>query len=137
MSGDQHYRMESLAVPESLEDLHVLLEQVGSEHPEVSAADLMMFETAVVEIAGNVIEHGRPEGRVSFIFELTVLPDRLECLLTDTSAQPVPDLDDRTMPQSDQDEDGRGLALAQMALDRIDCEHVDGVNRWTLVRNRH
>lgn len=137
MNGDQRYRLESLAVPESLEDLHVLLEQVGREHPEVAPADLMMFETAVVEIAGNVIEHGRPEGRVSFIFELAVLPDRLECLLTDTSARPVPDLDDRTMPQSDEDEDGRGIALAQMALDRIDLEHVDGVNRWTLVRNRH
>lgn len=68
---------------------------------------------------------------------MTVRQDRLECLLTDTSAQPVPDLAGRAMPQSEEDEDGRGLALAHAVLDRIDCEQLDGVNRWTLVRNRH
>src|SRR5688500_19350846 len=31
-----------------------------------------MMETAVIEIAGNLVEHGRPPGRVRYRFTLTV-----------------------------------------------------------------
>lgn len=136
MSGEHRYRMEQLAVPDSLSELHALLERIGTEHPGVAAADLVLFETAVIEIAGNVIEHGRPAGRVSFAFELSVLEDRLECLLTDTSEQPVPVLDGRAMPPDPDSEGGRGLALAEAVLDTMECRHVHGVNHWTLIRNR-
>jgi serine/threonine-protein kinase RsbW len=60
VTGD--YLLEGLAVPESLNLLHDLLERVGREHPDLDAGDLMMFETAVIEVAGNVVEHGRPPG---------------------------------------------------------------------------
>ena len=76
MSGD--YLLEGLAVPESLNLLHDLLEEVGQEHPELAPSDLMMFETAVIEVAGNVVEHGQPPGRVRWSFRLSVLEDRLE-----------------------------------------------------------
>lgn len=129
--------MARLAVPDSLEELHSLLEQVGRDHPDLAQADLMMFETAVIEIAGNVIEHGQPAGKVAFTFAFTVWPDRLECLLDDSSSSLVPALDDNVLPESDLAESGRGLALANAALDVMECERIDGINHWKLIRLRH
>jgi len=39
------------------------------------------------------------------------------------------------MPDTDS-ENGRGLALARVALDDLEYERVDGHNEWTMVRRR-
>ncbi|WP_052437035.1 ATP-binding protein [Georgenia sp. SUBG003] len=94
----------------------------------------MMFETAVIEVAGNVVEHGRPEGRVVYRFRLAVLPDRVVARLEagqevdgDPGAPGLPD------PLAEQ---GRGLALTRAVLDEFSYERLDGTNVWHLVRYR-
>jgi serine/threonine-protein kinase RsbW len=132
MAGE--YRIDGLAVPESLELLHELLERVAREHPEVSPADLMMFETAVIEIAGNVVEHGEPAGQVSYGFCIEVLPDRLHGCLSDSG-----DAVSRSVPGSmpdEWDENGRGLALAGSVVDELSYSRVDGENHWRMTRLR-
>ncbi|MFC4616818.1 hypothetical protein ACFO3K_18975 [Cellulomonas algicola] len=63
MTGEpREYVLEGFAVPEELSHVSDLLELAGAEHPEVDPTDLMLFETAVVEIANNVVEHGKPHG---------------------------------------------------------------------------
>jgi hypothetical protein len=47
----------------------------------------MMFETAVIEVAGNVVEHRRPPGHVTWAFRLSVLGDRLEARLSDSGEE--------------------------------------------------
>jgi hypothetical protein len=47
----------------------------------VPTADLTPFETAVVEVAGNVVGHGVPCGMYS-TFAFSVLPDRIEVVLS-------------------------------------------------------
>jgi serine/threonine-protein kinase RsbW len=133
MTGE--YSLEGLAVPETLDRLHALLEQVGQDHPALPADTLMMFETAVIEIAGNVVKHGRPQGKVLYTFRLRVLPDRMESMLCD-SGDAVAELPESgAMPDALQ-EQGRGLMLAEAALDELRYERVDGRNRWTMVRYR-
>lgn len=139
MSGD--YTLRGLSVPESLDQLHDLLQQVAGEHESVEATDLMLFETAVIEIAGNVVEHGRPHGNVAWTFDLAVLPDRLAAVLSDDGQ--AYDLDEEqmadgrwAMPEDTFAEDGRGLALASVALDELDYQRTGGINSWTMVRLR-
>jgi serine/threonine-protein kinase RsbW len=134
MTGE--YLLEGLAVPESLNLLHDLLERVGSEHPEIDSGDLMLFETAVIEVAGNVVEHGRPHGRVSWTFHLAVLPDRLEARLSDSGEEYPGGTWGTSMPQDPMQEDGRGLALATAVLDALDYDRTGGVNHWTMLRRR-
>jgi serine/threonine-protein kinase RsbW len=132
MAGE--YRLDGVAVPDVLEELHALLERVGREHADIPAEDLMLFETAVIEIAGNVVEHGRPPGEVPYAFELTVHPDRIEALLSDTGqAADLPE--DPGMP-SELAEEGRGLALADLALDELTYQRQAGENRWHMTRRR-
>jgi len=131
MTGD--YVLEGLAVPQTLDALHDLLERVGTEHPEVDASDLMLFETAVIEVAGNVVEHGRPPGEVRWTFRLEVLPDRLEARLSDGGQEYPGGTWGTEMPDA-MDEDGRGLALATAVLDSLAYERTDEANHWTMVR---
>lgn len=131
MAGE--YLLEGLAVPESLSDLHDLLERVASDHPDVDPGDLMMFETAVIEVAGNVVEHGRPQGKVLYTFRLQVLPDRVEARLREASEAVAPDVVGAAMPDP-LAEEGRGLALSRAMLDELRYERVDDENVWTLVR---
>jgi serine/threonine-protein kinase RsbW len=130
MAGD--YTVHGLAGPESLGLLHELLERVAADHPEVSPDDLMLLETAVIEIAGNVVEHGRPPGEVRYVFELAVRRDRLEATLSD-SGEAVRDPVGGAMPD-DSAETGRGLPLARAALDELTYVRGDDGNRWRMVK---
>src|SRR4051812_6301141 len=114
MSGD--YLLDGLAVPESLNLLHDLLEQVGQDHPELTPSDLMLFETAVIEVAGNVVEHGQPSGQVRWSFRLAVREDCLEARLSDSGEEYPGGAWGTDMPDA-MEEDGRGLALATAVLD--------------------
>lgn len=134
MTGD--YLLEGLAVPESLNLLHDLLDRVGREHPEIDSADLMLFETAVIEVAGNVVEHGRPQGSVAWTFRLEVLEDRLEARLSDRGEEYPGGTWGTTMPADPMQEDGRGLALATAVLDDLSYERRDDANHWRMVRER-
>ena len=82
MAGD--YALQGFAVPEGVEDLHSLLERAGAEHPDLEPSDLMLFETAVIEIANNVVEHGVPPGQVRWRFALDVLAGELRATLSDS-----------------------------------------------------
>jgi serine/threonine-protein kinase RsbW len=135
--GAGEYALDGLAVPETLSLLHDLLEQVGRDHPGVAAEDLSMFETAVIEIAGNVVEHGLPRGEVTYGFRLVVRPDRLEATLWD-SGGPVPEAERRVTGElpGEWSEQGRGLVLAGTVLDDLGYQRVAGGNRWQMTRLR-
>jgi serine/threonine-protein kinase RsbW len=134
MTGD--YVLEGLAVPESLDLLHDLLERVGAEHHDLDASDLMLFETAVIEVAGNVVAHGRPPGGVAWRFRLSVLPDRLEATLSDSGEEYPGGTWGTTMPEDPLQETGRGLPLATAVLDHLAYRRDREANHWTMLRHR-
>ena len=131
MAGEYH--LDGLAVPESLELLHDLLDEVRRDRPDLDPDALSMFETAIVEIHGNVIEHGRPEGNVLYDFTLHVQEDRLVGVLWD-DGQGAPDLSEVDSLPDEVSESGRGLWLARATLSDLAFDRVDGRNRWTLTR---
>lgn len=136
MAGDRGYVLDGLAVPESIDELHGLLAQAGEENPDVAPTDLMMFETAVIEIAANVVEHGRPAGEVTYHFRLHVLDDRLEACLSDSGDEPC-DMPVTAALPDEMAERGRGLALAEAALDQLVYQRCEERNTWRMVRLRN
>ncbi|HWJ81156.1 MAG TPA: ATP-binding protein [Nocardioides sp.] len=133
MTGEPtHYELGGFAIPEGLEDLHDLLNRVSAEHSAIDPMAFMLFETAVTEIANNVIEHGRPEGKVRWQFAIDVTERRLEATLSDSGEVFTGSLD-ADMPDV-LAEGGRGLALARSMLDELTYERIEGVNVWHLAR---
>jgi serine/threonine-protein kinase RsbW len=135
MTGDE-YLLEGLAVPESLNLLHDLLDQVSREHPDINSADLMLFETAVIEVAGNVVEHGRPAGRVAWSFRIEIRPDQLEASLSDSGEEYPGGTWGTQMPTDPMQENGRGLALATAVLDSLSYDRRGEANHWRMTRRR-
>ena len=133
MAGE--YRLRGLALPESLDLLHTLLVRVRADYPEIDEVDLSKFETAIVEIHGNVIEHGSPRGRVVYAFELRVHDDRLVGILADTGSA-VPDLSEFDQLPDEMAESGRGLWLAKATLDELEYIRAGGRNTWKMTRLR-
>jgi len=135
-SEGSRYSVQGQAAPECFDELHALLERVSENHPEVGREDLDMLETAVIEIAGNVVEHGRPPGQVSYSFFLEVTDTALESVLIESGTEVPPDLDEPRPAPDDMSETGRGLLLAGAVLDELRYERRDGQNTWTMVRGR-
>lgn len=131
MNGES-YSLRGLAVPEGLASLHELLARAAREHPSLPPTDVMMLETAVMEIAGNVIRHGKPSGAVNWTFILEVGPP-LRATLAD-SGEEYAEIWTGDMPD-EMAESGRGLALADAALDQLVYERRGIINVWTMTRD--
>lgn len=130
--GDNEYVLEGFAVPEQLDAVHSLLAQAAGEHPELDPTDVMLFETAIIEIANNVVEYGRPEGEVRWKFIIRVRDDEIEAVLDDTGQTFTP-VQGKEMPGEDA-EGGRGLPIAEALLDKIEFERSGDTNHWRMVR---
>ena len=133
------------AHPESLDRVHELLARLWTDD-DMPAVDRMQFETAVAEVAANIVEHAADGRDVTLVLRVSRWPDRVEARFEDDGAEAHVDLDAASMPESgDPDdldavlalaEDGRGLALARAAVDELVYEREGSTNRWFLVRRR-
>jgi serine/threonine-protein kinase RsbW len=123
------------ATPEILDLVHAMIAHLWTGH-DVTERQQARFETSVIEILGNVVEHATAgaapgDGR-RFDIVLDVGPDDVVARLGDNGIPVEIDLSQATMPD-ELAEDGRGLALATAALDRLAYHHVGGRNVWDLV----
>ncbi|HEY0950129.1 ATP-binding protein [Nocardioides sp.] len=123
------------ATPEMMQMVHAVLEQLWSNHEDVAMADRIRFETAVIEILGNIVEHayrlepGESERR--FDVSLSATEAALVASFGDDGMPVSIDLSDVTMPDEDA-ESGRGLALAMAAVDELSYDRASGRNHWRL-----
>jgi serine/threonine-protein kinase RsbW len=124
--------------PESIDLVQNAFETWWTSLGDDSLETRFSFETAIVEIAANVIEHSRRSeadlGR-RFTLELSATDDRLTAVFHDNGMPSEIDLSAVSMADLE-DEDGRGLALALLSLESLDYRHEDGRNVWTLVCRR-
>lgn len=120
------------ACPECLEHIHQLMARLWQQEPSVGELDRMLFCTAVIEVANNIVEHGSGGGSTKLSLALQANPRQLTATFVDDGAQADVDLDGASLPD-DSSDSGRGLFLARAAADELSYERKAGVNRWILV----
>ena len=135
---DHHLTFDVPAVAESLDEVQdrfgVWWESLGIDDVRLRFS----LETALAEVAANIVEHTRRRDQVTgrrYAVELCATDDELVAVLTDNGRPADVDLSAVTMADVDE-ESGRGLALAIAALDRLEHEHTGGHNVWTLACSR-
>jgi len=129
------------ATPAMLDLVHSVLEKLWEQHDDVGAEDRIRFETAVIEVLGNIVEHAYAldaapaDALRRFDVSLSATPEELVARFGDNGVPMAIDLSEVAMPGEDA-ESGRGLALAVAALDDLSYERVDGRNLWRLTCRR-
>lgn len=126
--------------PAFLDAVHDALTALWTAAPDVGDLDRMLFETALVEIVGNLVEHARTAAGepVDVGLELAVEPLRVCARLQDDGEWPPPEATDvsgAALPDDELAEGGRGLAMAA-ALAEVSHTRIAGGNVWTVVRHR-
>ncbi len=125
-------------VPATAESLDEVQDRFGAWWDGLGIDDVALrfkLETALAEIAANIVEHTRrndQEAGRRYTVLLEATDQELTAVLTDNGRPADVDLAAVTMADVDE-ESGRGLALAIAALDRLEHRHEDGRNVWTLV----
>lgn len=131
-----HRSLEAAVAPSSLEAVFDLLAEWWAEVGEVPAATRFGFETAVIEIAGNVVEHSRGDAdERRFTLELFADAEVLRATFRDDGDPPLLDLDVVRMAGEDE-VSGRGLALARASVDEVALDRDRDRNVWTLESRR-
>jgi serine/threonine-protein kinase RsbW len=121
------------APPRDLAAVHELLQAFWTDLPELEPLDRLAFETALIELAGNVVEHADDGHGVTCTIRLTAEGHSLAAQLQDTGRAADVELAERGMPDP-LAERGRGLALVQRLVDDLAYERVGAVNRWHIAR---
>ena len=131
------FSLRAAAVPESLELIHDLRGKVWDGEPGIDQMDRIRFETALIEVASNIIEHSQPAGSdpVHLVLAVECEPERLFAEFTDNARPAGIDLSVAELPD-DMSGSGRGLALAKVALDQFSYAKEEAGNRWTLLCRR-
>ncbi|SRR6266566_1728689 len=125
--------VEASTDPASLEKVHALLQRFWSRGPNVDEEWRMMFETAVAEIAANILEHSRRDrGARMLRVRLTAFGDRVEAWLQDDGLGVDVSLDAPLPRESAQR--GRGVALVRSMVDEFSYARSDDMNRWLIVK---
>ncbi|WP_291043243.1 ATP-binding protein [Herbiconiux sp.] len=123
------------APPDDVDAVHEFLETVWEANLGVSEFDRMAFETALIELASNVIQHAAGEGGVTCVLTVEADENGLSASLADTADAGGIVLMDRSMPD-ELSESGRGIALIQALVDDLRYERVDEHNVWSISRAR-
>ncbi|WP_244231610.1 ATP-binding protein [Rathayibacter sp. VKM Ac-2804] len=121
--------------PDTVEVVHSMLAQLWEDRPDVEAMDRFAFETAVVELAGNVVQHGSSATAIVCTLGVTVDEVSLRALLVDTADPPGIDSGPREMPDV-LAESGRGLALIHALVTTFEYERSASRNVWSLCKDR-
>jgi serine/threonine-protein kinase RsbW len=115
--------------------VHSFLETLWEDRADIGELDRMAFETALIELASNVIEHADGGQGVTCVITVGVEEGHLEASLSDTAEAGEIQVVGRVMPSADA-ESGRGIALVQMLVDNLKYERVGDHNIWSFRRNR-
>jgi len=133
MSEAAVYEVQLVCPPDNIRRLHDLLESIYAKTPSVTVEDRTAFETALVELASNVIVHGGKDSVVHCSIRIESFPDRIEATLTDTGTLVDLDLDGYSMP-SPLAESGRGIPLIRTLVNEFTHGVAENLNYWHIVR---
>jgi serine/threonine-protein kinase RsbW len=121
--------------PDDLDTVQDYVQRVWASAPELDSMDKLKFETAIVELAANVIQHSNDGNGVAGSLTITVDGERIRGTVRDSSSASSVELERRDMPDEFA-ESGRGIAFIQRLVDVLHYERRDGENLWVIEKVR-
>lgn len=127
---ERHYELST--VPSAgIEQLHAALAAFWHEAPITTEAQIR-FSTALVEVVANILQHAVRGYDAPIQLRLRCTPYRIEARLVDRGRAWHLPATTFSLP-ADNEESGRGLAIASAILDTLQYRRFRDVNCWRLV----
>jgi serine/threonine-protein kinase RsbW len=118
--------------PGNVDAVHALLESVWADAPRIPMMERFKFETALLELASNVVKHADGGSGLWCTLEIDAHPARIEAtVLDDGEPSDLQVLVPRDMPDA-LSESGRGLAMIQALVDDLEYSREGTTNRWRI-----
>lgn len=119
--------------PNDVDEVHESVDDLWQLNADLGSGERARFETALLELAGNVIEH--TEGSERLLCELTLrrTSTALEALLSDSGAEVHVPFRTAMPDPEEMAESGRGIAMIELLMDDFSYERDPEGNRWRLV----
>ena len=121
--------------PTDVDAVHDFLEGIWQADPSIDEMDKMAFETALIELASNVIQHADTGDGVTCVMSVSAENGLLQASFSDTAEAGGFKMRTATMPD-ELAESGRGLAFMQMLVDDVRYERIGDRNVWSLTKKR-
>jgi serine/threonine-protein kinase RsbW len=121
--------------PDDIDTVQDYVQRVWAAAPDLDSMDKLKFETAIVELAANVIQHADEGNGVTATVVVTVDGERIRGSVADSSGASSVTLAPREMPD-EMAESGRGIAFIQRLVDVLHYERRDGENLWMIEKIR-
>jgi serine/threonine-protein kinase RsbW len=115
--------------------VHAYIERVWAEHPGLGVMDRLRFETALIELAANVIQHADDGNGIIADITISVDDTTITGNISDSSPAGMVDMSMREMPD-EYAESGRGIAFIQRLVDVFHYERRDDENFWVIIKRR-
>ena len=115
--------------------VHAYIERIWALHPDLDVMDKLRFETALIELAANVIQHADDGKSIVADVSIVIDSDYIHGRISDSSPAVKVDLTRREMPDGDA-ESGRGIAFIQRLVDVLHYERRDEENLWVIEKRR-
>ncbi|PSL37401.1 serine/threonine-protein kinase RsbW [Labedella gwakjiensis] len=122
--------------PDTVDEVHSLLECMWEAEPLVSAGVRMRFETALIELATNVVQHADRGNGVAWTVRIASSETSLTAEIVDSNPSEgfTPSVR-RSMPP-DLAEEGRGLALVHLLVDSATFDATEHGGVWRIRLSR-
>ena len=120
--------------PGDVNAVHALLEAVWADAPEIPMMERFKFETALLELASNVVRHADGGSGLWCTLEIDTDSESIRATVLD-DGEPSEDhvLVRRDMPDA-LSESGRGIAMIQALVDNLAYTREGMTNRWHISR---
>lgn len=122
------------APPDDIDVLHEFLQGIWDENPQIPMRDRFSFETALIELASNIILYSEAPSGVACEIRISTSADRIDAIVSDNGELVDLALDEHMMPD-EYAEAGRGIPMIKALVNHLSYDRDGNLNKWTITRN--
>lgn len=132
MGGVSSHALRLSSPPDDVDTVHDFLAGIWRTS-SIDPMERFRFETALIELASNVMRHAAGRDGVNCSVTIEVSDSSIEAVLVDDGEPGEIDFD-REMPDT-LEESGRGIPLIRALVDKVVYTRSDDANRWHIARS--
>ena len=125
------YKRHLSVPPDDVDEVHEFLQGIWDENPHIPLRDRFSFETALVELASNIILYSVVTSSVTCDIVIETSTDQINATISDNGDLVDLALDEHIMPD-EFSESGRGIPLIKALVDNFEYGNSENKNTWRM-----